>query len=148
MIHTTLLRPAREADFPAIRRLIYREGINPMGLAWQRFWVMVDEEERLTGCGQVKPHKDGTLELASIVVVPERRGQSLASTIINKLIAEHPGKLYLTCRASLGPFYERFGFREAKQAELTPYFRRIQRLVGFMMRLGLGEQGLLVMVRG
>jgi N-acetylglutamate synthase-like GNAT family acetyltransferase len=146
MAHTTLMRPASKADFPAIRRLIYRTGINPMGLAWQRFLIAVDEQDKLVGCGQVKPHKDGTLELASIAVVPERRGEGIASRIIEQLIAEHPVRLYLTCRASLGPFYKQFGFREARQEELTPYFRRIQHLVGFMMRLGLGEEGLLVML--
>ena len=148
MAQTPILRAACEADFPAIRALIRQVGINPTGLAWQRFWVAVDEEGRLAGCGQVKPHRDGTRELASIAVVPEWRGQGVASTIIQRLIVEHPGRLYLTCRASMGTYYERFGFRKVAEDELTPYFRRIQRLVGFFMRVGMAEEGLLVMVRG
>jgi N-acetylglutamate synthase-like GNAT family acetyltransferase len=148
MAKTPILRPAVEAEFPAIRRLIRQVGINPMGLAWERFLVAVDEQDMLVGCGQVKPHGDGTLELASIAVVPERRGEGIAGTIIVRLIDEHPGRLYLTCRASMGPFYERFGFRNVAKQELTPYFRRIQRLVGLFMRVGMAEEGLLVMVRG
>jgi N-acetylglutamate synthase-like GNAT family acetyltransferase len=119
-----------------------------MGLAWERFLVAVDEEGRVTACGQVKPHGDGTRELASIAVVPERRGEGIAGTIIRRLIDEHPGRLYLTCRASMGPYYERFGFRKVEKEELTPYFRRIQRLVGFFMRVGMAEEGLWVMERG
>jgi len=148
MLHTPIIRPAVKTDFPAIRRLIYQTGINPMGLAWQRFLVAVDEQGKMIGCGQVKPHGDGTHELASIAVVPERRGQGVASTIIQQLIDENPGRLYLTCRASMGPFYERFEFRNVRKDELTPYFRRIQRLVGLFMRVGMAEEGLLVMVRG
>lgn len=119
-----------------------------MGLAWERFLVAVDEEEKLVGCGQVKPHGDGRCELASIAVVPEWRKNGVASAIIKQLIDDNPGRLYLTCRASMGAFYERFGFRRASKEELTPYFRRIQMLVGFVMRLGMAEEGLLVMVRG
>ena len=148
MAQTPILRAACEADFPAIRALIRQARINPMGLAWQRFLVAVDEQDRLIGCGKVKPLRDGTRELASIAVVPEWRGQGIASTIILRLLAENPGRLYLTCRASMGTYYERFGFRKVVKEELTPYFRRIQRLVGFFMRAGMAEEGLLVMVRG
>lgn len=148
MSQINLLRPATEADFPAIRLLIYRVGINPMGLAWQRFWVVVDIEGRLIGCGQVKPHKDGARELASIAVVPEWRGNGIASTIIQKLIAEHPVRLYLTCRERLGSFYAKFGFREAREEELTPYFRSILKIVGLVQRLRFTRDRLLVMVRG
>lgn len=148
MVQTHILRPASEADFPAIRALIHQTGINPMGLAWERFFVMLDEEGKLIGCGQVKPHGDGTRELASIAVVPEWRKNGVASAIIQRLIDDNPGRLYLTCRASMGTFYERFGFRKVRKEELTSYFRRIQKLVGFFMRVGMAEEGLLVMVRG
>jgi N-acetylglutamate synthase-like GNAT family acetyltransferase len=142
-----MIRPADKTEFAVIRKLIYRVGINPMGLAWERFLVAVDEGGQIIGCGQVKPHGDGTRELASIAVVPERRGEGIASAIIRRLIEEHPGRLYLTCRASMGKFYERFGFQEKRKEELTPYFRRVQKLVGFFMRVGMAEEGLLVMTR-
>lgn len=141
------IRSAVEADFPAIRQLIHLVGINPLGLAWQQFLVAVDEQGCMIGCGQIKPHRDGTRELASIAVVVEWRGQGVAGAIISRLIDKQPGKLYLTCRAGLGAFYERFGFLEARQEELTAYFRRIQRLVGLFQRVGLVSERLLVMVR-
>jgi N-acetylglutamate synthase-like GNAT family acetyltransferase len=143
-----IIRPATEADFPAIKALIHHVGINPMGLAWERFLVIVDEYGSLVGCGQVKPHGDGTRELASIAVVEFWRGQGLASQIINRLLDENPGRLYLTCRAHMGAFYERFGFREVTEAELTSYYRRLQRLAGILRRVGMTDDRLLVMVRG
>jgi amino-acid N-acetyltransferase len=120
------LRRATAADASFIRRLVYAERLNPLGLNWRRFWLAVDENGRVIGCGQVKPHGDGSRELASIVVLPEWRNQGVASAIIRRLLAENPPPLYLTCRAELTPFYARFGFEVAENpSELSPYFRRI-----------------------
>ena len=140
------LRPATQADFPAIRRLIHEVQINPMGLDWRRFSMAVDANDRLVGCGQVKQHQDGSLELASIAVLPEWRKQGVARAIILHLLETHPRPLYLTCRGRLGPFYEKFGFQEVTaSAELPPYFRRITRLVKVFQRLRLSHEHLLVM---
>lgn len=120
------LRRAAASDSPLIRRLIYAERLNPLGLNWRRFWLAVDEHGRVIGCGQVKPHGDGSRELASIVVLPEWRNRGVASAIIRRLLTETPPPLYLTCRAELTPFYARFGFEVAENpAELSPYFRQI-----------------------
>jgi len=123
------LRPARKEDAAAIRRLIHLVGINPTGLDWRRFVLAVDQHDRLAGCAQVKPHGDGTRELASLAVQPAYRGQGVARRLIEYLLAHHPPPLYLTCRSRLQPFYEKFGFRVVSPQELTPYFRRILRLV-------------------
>ncbi len=141
------LRPARSDDFPAIRDLIRAVGINPLGLDWQRFIIAVDSAGGLIGCGQVKPHQDGSLELASIAVIPERRGQGIASAIIRDLTQSHPQPLYLTCRASLGNFYQQFGFRRLEQHEMPAYFRRIARVVRIARALKLLPGDLLVMKR-
>ena len=131
------LRPACEEDFVAIRKLIHQVGINPMGLHWEHFILAVDTEDQMIGCGQIKLHGDGSRELASIAVIEARRSQGVASEIIRHLMNDATGRLYLTCRTRLGPFYKRFGFRVASPNELTPYFRRINRLVGIFRRLHL-----------
>ena len=140
------LRPAVQADFPAIRRLIYAVQINPMGLDWRRFIIAVDSDDRLVGCGQVKRHKDGSLELASIAVLPEWRKQGVARAIILHLLEIQPRPLYLTCRGRLGPFYEKFGFQEVTApADLPQYFRRIKSVVKVLQRLGVTHERMLVM---
>jgi N-acetylglutamate synthase-like GNAT family acetyltransferase len=142
------LQPATQEDFPAIRALIRSAQINPTGLDWHRFWVAKLENGSVIGCGQIKPHDDGTQELASIAVVSEFRSQGVASAIIRQLLDIHPGRLYLTCRSGLGPFYERFGFESLSKEDLPPYFNRISRLASVIMKVGLAGDSLLVMRRG
>lgn len=142
-----VLRSAAKADFPAIRALIHAVGINPTGLDWRRFLIAETPDGRLVGCGQVKPHRGGSRELASIAVIPEMRGKGVARSIIECLLAEQGEELYLTCRVSLGPFYTKFGFRTAQAAELPPYFRTVRRFACAMQRLGVMDEGLLIMKR-
>lgn len=126
------LREAVQADFPAIRALIRQTGINPLGLDWRRFLVAESPTGAFIGCGQLKPHADGSLELASLAVVPAWRGRGVARLIIQALMAKAPRPLYLTCRGELGSFYEKFGFRVLRPDEMPPYFRRLSRLAGIV----------------
>jgi N-acetylglutamate synthase-like GNAT family acetyltransferase len=142
---TYTLQAAQAGDFPAIRTLIHEVGINPMGLDWRRFILAVDPKGTMIGCGQVKPHADGSLELASIAVRPDWRQRGIASAIIQYLLDTHPRPLFLTCRSELGSFYETFGFKEINADQMPAYFQRIFRLVGFMRRLKVIPHTLLVM---
>lgn len=140
-----ILRPATKEDFPAIRALIHAVKINPMGLDWRHFIVAIADRGEFIGCGQIKPHGDGSRELASIAVVTAWRGQGVATKIIENLLEGVESPIYLTCQDSLGAFYEKFGFRSIKLDEMSPYFRRLSRLaktVGLILRM---EDGLLVM---
>src|SRR5512142_2915329 len=97
------IRKATAADARAIRKLIWRVKINPTRLDWRRFVVAVDEHDRLLGCGQVKPHGDGTREMASIAVQPEQQGQGIGRAIVERILAENELPLYLTCRSENEP---------------------------------------------
>lgn len=141
------LREATQSDDREIREMIHAAGINPMGLDWRRFVLAVTERGEIAGCGQVKPHRDGSLELASISVQPGWQRQGAARQIIEYLLKQNPGPLYLTCRSGLGPFYEKFGFRTIDLAEMPPYFRRITRLVQIFSPLHIMPDQLLVMRR-
>ncbi len=142
------LRPARESEARAIVDLIHRTGINPFGLEWRRFVVIVDDRGRLLACGQIKLHGDGSRELASIAVQPDARGRGLARQVIEHLICGQPAPLYLTCRDELQPFYEKFGFRVLVRSEMPPYFRRLSRLVDTFRSLFQIRRRMLVMRRG
>ena len=91
------IQTATKAHQSAIKALIRDAGINPMGLKWERFWVAVDAAGNLIGCGQVKPHRDGSRELASIAVAREWRRQGIARELIEMLVEQHPLPLWLTC---------------------------------------------------
>ena len=128
------LRPAVKQDAPAIRRLIWRVRINPTGLDWRHFILAVDENGELLGSGQIKPHRDGTKELASIAVQPEARQLGIASAIITHLLAENTPPLYLICASPLGVFYQRFGFIELEVEDMPPDLKARWRLVDWLKR--------------
>jgi len=130
------LRRADRSDAAAIRRLVWQVRINPLALDWQRFTLVVDADGRMLACAQVKPHGDGTRELASLAVVPPWRGKGLAHALIAHFQQQTGPPLYLTCRIALEPFYNRFGFRALEDAELTPYFARLQRIAHLFSWLG------------
>lgn len=119
--------------------------INPIGLDWERFVVAEAEDGQVVGCCQIKPHRDGSNELASLVVHPEWRGLGIARGLIEYFLADYEGDLYLMCRSNLGTLYEKFGFQVASQDEMPRYFQRVMRLVGiFEIVRGDGEGGLIM----
>lgn len=122
------VRPALESESTQIKDLINLVGINPSGLDWKRFVVAVNEEAKVIACGQLKPHGEDVIELASIATLPEYRGQGLARAIIENLIGKGPRPLYLMCIAHNGPMYEKFGFRSIAEDQMPKYFRRIKKL--------------------
>jgi N-acetylglutamate synthase-like GNAT family acetyltransferase len=140
-------RKARADDQKAIRSLIYRVKINPIGLDWQRFLVAVDEHDQVIGCGQIKPHGGGTREIASIAVMPEHQGQGIGKEMIRRLMENEPLPLYLTCRSVMGPYYQKFGFVKIPPHELKGYFRRIWGLARVVSRLFPGAGHMWVMVK-
>ena len=135
MAVTFAIRAATEADQPTIRRLIKEANLNRMSLNWPNF-VVAEEEGAIVGVGQVKPHGDGSRELASMAVVPARQGDGIGSAIIKTLIAREPDAvLHLTCRRQMGAYYERFGFQRLEAAEYPPYFRRLIPIVNVVARV-------------
>jgi N-acetylglutamate synthase-like GNAT family acetyltransferase len=141
----TGIRPARETDAAQIRDLIYLVGINPMGLDRKRFIVAVNDHDEMIACGQLKPHGQEILELASIAVYPEHQGKGIARAIIEHLLKDSPRPLYLMCQSSLGPFYEKFGFRGISYDEMPRYFQRMSKLAGLVTTLARREERLLIM---
>jgi N-acetylglutamate synthase-like GNAT family acetyltransferase len=107
--------------------------------------VAVGPSGDLIGCGQLKPHAGGLIELASIAVLPAGRGHGAARAIIEFLLEQAPRPLYLTCRGSLGPFYQKWGFRPLKPNEMPVYFLRLSRIAALLSGV-LREEGLLVMM--
>jgi N-acetylglutamate synthase-like GNAT family acetyltransferase len=140
-----ILRPARQEDSDEIKAIIHLVRINPMGLDWRRFLLACLADGEVVACAQVKPHADGTLELASLAVRPAWRSRGLARRLIEQLLSQSPRPIYLTCRTGLGVFYKNFGFHALASDELTPYFHRIKRLADvFLYRK---DESLLIMRR-
>ncbi len=122
-----VIREATEGDQAAIRVIIRAAQLNPLSLDWPRFMVAEDGPE-IVGIGQVKPHSDGSRELASIAIIPSRQRQGLGRRIIRALLARETGPLYLVCMDHNDSYYQQFGFRRVDDAAaLPPALRRIYR---------------------
>ena len=139
------LRPARESESRVIKDLIHLTGLNPVGLDWKRFIVAINDRDQVMGIGQLKPHGPDILELASIAVLPEYRGQGVARAIIEDLLKASPRPLYLMCESSNGSLYEKFGFHAISVDEMPRYFQRISKLAGLATTLSRRAERLLVM---
>ena len=139
------LRKANQSDQKTIRRMIWNAGINPLQLDWRHFVMATDAGGRVVGCIQVKTHGDGTRELASLVVLPEWRGQGIARQLIDYMLGVNAPPLYLTCESRLESLYRRFGFQALTLAEMPPYFHRLARIMRFFMPPGRGRRSLSVM---
>lgn len=111
------LRRAMAADQEAIVALIRAARLNPFNLDWRRF-VLAVEGGRVVGTGQVKRHRDGARELASIAVAPDCRGRGIGGAIVATFIALEPPPLYLYCAEYNESYYLRFGFRPLASAEM------------------------------
>ena len=140
------MRPAEKKDAHAISRLVRKTHLNPMGLEWKHFIVALSPEETIIGIGQLRPHRDGSMELASIAVEQEWRGQSIARRIIEHLITLQDGPLYLTCASPLENFYRPFGFETvAEPKDMPAYFRRVWQLFDLLSKVRKQRVRLLVM---
>ena len=139
------IRHALAAESTQIKDLIHLVGINPSGLDWKRFVVAVNESGQVLACGQIKPHGADVRELASIAVLPEYRGLGLARAVIEMLLSENPGLMYLMCISHNGPMYEKFGFRVVTDKQMPRYFARIKKLFDVTDVFRKSDEELLVM---
>jgi len=143
------IRRAVQADQASITSIVRSAGINPFDLQWERFLV-ADDGGRVIGVVQIKPHGDGSRELASLAVVPEHQDQGVGSALVGANLASETGPVYLTCADRLEGYYVRFGFRCLEPAEMPPYFRRLSRLtraISFVLRVFGRRWCILVMAR-
>ena len=67
--------------------------------------------------------------------------------MLEHVVHEHDGDLYLMCRVSLGGFYQRFGFKVIDEGEMPPHFLWIFKMASFYARSRLKEVNMLIMKR-
>ncbi|HLY29232.1 MAG TPA: GNAT family N-acetyltransferase [Aggregatilineales bacterium] len=124
------LRSATAEDQATIKAIVHEAGINPRNLDWPNFLIAEDTtSKQVVGIGQVKPHDDGTRELASIAVIPDRQGQGIARMIIEALLARESGILYLICEHANQGLYERFDFVPLQPGDMPRDLRKLWRMV-------------------
>jgi amino-acid N-acetyltransferase len=141
------IRAAKPEEGASIRRLILASRLNPAALDWRRFVVAEDQSGAFIGCGQVKPHRDGSQELASVAVEQAWRGRGVGTAIAEHLMQRAGPPLWLMCRSGLAPLYRRLGFREVgPEEDQPPYFKRVRRLATAFEMFSRSGEHLAVMV--
>lgn len=114
-----ILRPARQTDSWAIRKLVWSARLDPTQIRWQQFWV-IECDQQVVACGQLRSFASAQ-ELGSLVVLPQWRQQGLGSYLVRHLIQQSSQPLYLECLGDrLAQFYRRFEFSPVAWQDLPP----------------------------
>lgn len=142
---TITIRPATADDEAHIKRLIHEVRINPTGLDWRRFLV-AEEDGQFVGCGQLKPHNDEVLELASLAVRLSAQSKGIGSLLVKALIESAPGTLYLMCVNEMAPYYQRFGFEVLAADDMPRPLKTYYRAGKIFAKLA-GQSGISIMRR-
>jgi N-acetylglutamate synthase-like GNAT family acetyltransferase len=123
------------ADQKMIRKIVRGARLNPLSLHWKNF-LIAESDGKIVGVGQVKSHRDGSRELASLAVLPAYQGRGVGSQIVQKLISrEIEQTLHLFCGPTVERYYRRFGFTIIASEFLPPSMARLHRLGNWMARL-------------
>lgn len=122
------VRPATADDQDEIVALVRSDRLKPTGLHWSNFVVAVDGTE-LVGAAQIRKHKDGSLELGSLVVARNRRGRGVAVRVINMLLASEPRGIFAITGQARTAAVARWGFQPVKPRQ-APFAIRLNYYVG------------------
>jgi N-acetylglutamate synthase-like GNAT family acetyltransferase len=115
------IRPARQEDKKTIVSLSHQAKINPRNLRWERFRI-AEEDNQIVSIRQVKVHTQATHEVASWFVLHEFQHRGISALLMNEILLREKGTLHLMCAKRWKEYYEKFGFRDVKLAELPPDF--------------------------
>jgi amino-acid N-acetyltransferase len=120
------IRRARADDIPRIAELIKSEGLPPYDLdEYVGTFFVLDDDGALVGCAGLEPYGPAAL-VRSVVVLPERRGNSDGRRLVERTLAEAAERgvrrAYLFTM-NAGPFFQRLGFREIEPEEFEEAVR-------------------------
>jgi len=103
------IRQAVAGDQGLIAAWVKEARLDPTALHWSHF-LMAEDSGVVVGIGQIRPYPK-CRELGSLVVARERRGTGVGGALIQALLADEPGPVYLECEQHNEAIYLRFGFR-------------------------------------
>jgi N-acetylglutamate synthase-like GNAT family acetyltransferase len=119
-LHTTWqVRKGRPEDLPVIEQLVASVDGDLENLKAEQFVVALDSEQRIIGCGRLKPYP-GFCELASIAVKDEWRASGVGRAVVSQLLRSYQGPVYLICEDDVVDFFRRFGFDLIPTSEMLP----------------------------
>jgi amino-acid N-acetyltransferase len=117
------IRRARTGDVRAIRGLVdaYTSDRRLLSKATvtlyesvQEFWVAIDDEQRMVGCGALHVMWEDLAEIRTVAVDPASRGRKIGHQIVSRLLEEarELGVARVFCLTFETRFFGSFGFTE------------------------------------
>lgn len=151
--HKLTFRQANAKDLTDIKRMVFKERINPLGLSAERFIVAENADGQVLGFGQLQqqpsPQDVHFLELRTLIVDNDARGQGVGTAVMQHLLdtpaAAHTD-VYLTTISRTMPFYHKAGFRELERRH-TPRLLWFEALMGTLVAFLVVQDRLVVMKR-
>lgn len=134
---TAYLRHATIDDQSIIKQFVREAELDPTSLHWSHF-IVAEKQGKIVGIGQIRPYKN-CRELGSLVVLEAFRNQGLGKQIIEALLAEEPGTVYLECLQSMRSYYQKFGFEEIGWWQ-APMPLRLKSVIGKMVVRLIGQR--------
>jgi amino-acid N-acetyltransferase len=129
------IRRATADDQPVITRLVRHARLNPRGLDWHGF-VIAEAGAVPVGVAQVRQHSDGSRELASLVVLPEYRGRSVAGRMVDTLLADETGPVFTIIDRPYVQHFTRWDFRPVGDEGLPRSMARQLRIGQIVTSIG------------
>ena len=109
------IRPATEKDMTMVRHLAEAYALDTEYLEAEQF-LIAEEKGQLVGFSRLKPYPDA-VELRCLGIIPERRGSGIARQLVERLLAQVEGEVYVT--TDLPELAQRFGFVVVDQAPVS-----------------------------
>ncbi|MGX6602693.1 amino-acid N-acetyltransferase [Micromonosporaceae bacterium Da 78-11] len=117
------IRRARTSDVKAIRSLVdaytadrrlLSKATVTLYEAVQEFWLAVDDDDRVLGCGALHVMWEDLAEIRTVAVDPACRGQRIGHRIVGQLleVARELGVARVFCLTFETRFFGSFGFTE------------------------------------
>lgn len=127
------IREARADDMALIRRHIIQERLDVSSLRRKNF-LIAEYNGEIVGFGQVKQHPGAARELASLVTLPDYRGQQIARRLMQALEQRYGLPLYLLCEDTMEAYYKQRGYQVVGWRDL-PAFIRLRYTAGVLLRV-------------
>ncbi len=133
------IRRARTNDVKAIRALVdvYTDDRRLLSKATvtlyeavQEFWVAVDEDDKVLGCGALHVMWEDLAEIRTVAVDPACRGRKIGQLIVGRLleVARELGVARVFCLTFETRFFGSFGFTEIDGAPVPhPVYEQLLR---------------------
>ena len=140
-------RAGTSGDRGVLMKRVFREKMNPLGIAPGNF-IIAEAENEVIGFGQVR-EAGGVWELASLVVEKDWRGKGVGVQLVQKLLkrhhTDHPGEaLFLITLEGTRGFYQKAGF--VVEEDPPTGMMKMEMMVGSVVAGLATGQGLICMI--